>query len=137
MDAGALLADNVRECEKILKKTGATIYVWSDMFDPNHDAHKDYYLVRGDLSGSWEGLSKDVVVVAWYFGKRDASLKFFTERGNRVLMAGYYDGEVEGNVRGWLDAAKKVKGVVGIMYTTWEDRYDDLEKFADAVRNAK
>src|SRR5262249_10240432 len=60
LDAGALLADNVRSCIRILQEVnpGGEIYVWSDMFDPNHNAHKDYYLVRGDLSGSWEGLSK-------------------------------------------------------------------------------
>ena len=37
-----------------------TIYVWNDMFDPFHNAVNDYYLVRGDLKGSWEGLPKDV-----------------------------------------------------------------------------
>src|ERR1051326_6353865 len=29
--------------------------VWSGMFDPFHNAVKDYYLVRDDLTGSWEG----------------------------------------------------------------------------------
>jgi hypothetical protein len=29
----------------------------------------------------------------------------------------------------WLDAAKKVEGVEGVMYTTWENNYRDLETF--------
>ena len=44
---------------------GKPIYVWSDMFDPYHNAPKTgrYYLVKGDgpWYGSWEGLDKDVV----------------------------------------------------------------------------
>jgi hypothetical protein len=56
LDAGAILADNVKTCLGILREVnpGGRIYVWSDMFDPHHNAHKDYYLVRGDLTGSWE-----------------------------------------------------------------------------------
>src|SRR5437764_4077821 len=94
-----------------------------------HNAHNDYYLVHGDLAGSWEGLDKNVIVVNWNFGKPDQSLKFFADRGNRQIIAGYYDGPVE-QVKDWLDSAAKVKGVVGVMYTTWENKYDDLERFA-------
>ena len=38
MDAGALLADNLRTCTKILGEVNpqAKLYVWSDMFDPFH-----------------------------------------------------------------------------------------------------
>ena len=35
------------------------------MFDPNHNAHANYYLVRGDLTGSWKGLDNDIIVVPW------------------------------------------------------------------------
>lgn len=134
MDAGAILADNVRTCIKILREVnpGGDIYVWSDMFDPNHNAHKDYYLVRGDLSGSWEGLDKNVIVALWYFEKREESLRFFSERGHRMLIAGYYDSNPE-QARDWLISARKAKGVVGIMYTTWQSRYGDLERFARVV----
>ncbi len=135
LDAGAILADNVRTCVRILRELnpGGRIYVWSDMFDPNHNAHKDYYLVRGDLTGSWEGLDKDVIVVPWYFEKRAESLKWFADRGHRQLIAGYYDHAPE-EVRQWLDAARNVPGVAGVMYTTWQRKYDDLERFAEFVR---
>src|SRR5205814_4305831 len=69
LDAGALLAENARQCVKLLE--GSTIYVWNDMFDPFHNAVKDYYLVRGDLQGSREGLPKEVVIVNWHFGARE------------------------------------------------------------------
>lgn len=131
LDAGAILADNVRQCVKLL--AGREVYVWSDMFDPTHNAKKDYYLVRGSLEGSWEGLDPRVTIVNWNFDQRDRSLKFFAERGHRQVIAGYYDGPVE-QVRQWLDAAGRVKGVVGVMYTTWQNKYDDLEKFAQLCR---
>ena len=134
LDAGALLADNARTCVNILREInpGGRIYVWSDMFDPNHNAHKNYYLVRGDLTGSWEGLDKDVTIVPWYFEKRAQSLKFFADRGHRQVIAGYYDAKPE-RVRDWLEAAKPYPGVVGVMYTTWERKYGDLERFAEML----
>jgi hypothetical protein len=132
LDAGALLADNVKTCLRILREVnpGGNIYVWGDMFDPNHNAHRDYYLVRGDLSGSWEGLDKDVIIVPWYFERRTQSLKFFADRGHRQVIAGYYDHKPE-QIRDWLDAARPYRGVVGVMYTTWQRRYGDLERFAE------
>lgn len=137
LDAGALLEDNVRTCTKILREInpGGKIYVWSDMFDPNHNAHKDYYLVRGDLSGSWEGLDKDVTIVPWYFEKRAASLKFFADRGHHQVIAGYYDHKPE-QIADWLSAAKGLPGVDGVMYTTWKHDFKDIEKFAEVARQS-
>ncbi len=135
LDAGEILAKNVRACVRILREvnSGGDIHVWSDMFDPHHNAHDNYYLVRGNLAGSWEGLDKDVVVLPWYFGKREATLKFFAERGNRQVIAGYYDQKPE-RIRDWLQAATPHAGILGVMYTTWQNNYDDLETFAEAVR---
>lgn len=135
LDAGAILAANLKDCTQVVRAVApkARVYVWSDMFDPNHNAVKDYYLVRGDLAGSWLGLDKRVVVAAWYFDKRAESLRFFHDRGNPLLLAGYYDGDPE-QVRGWLDAAKAVGGAEAVMYTTWRSRYDDLERFAAVVK---
>lgn len=136
LDAGAILADNARACVGILKEVnpGGEIYVWNDMFDPQHNARKDYFLVRGDLAGSWEGLDPSVVIVAWYFEKRAETFDFFTKRGHRVLAAGYYDGDAVRNAQGWLEAAKKHPGkAVGFMYTTWQSNFSQLEKFADAL----
>jgi hypothetical protein len=134
LDAGGILAENVRTCIGILKEVnpGGRIYVWSDMFDPNHNAVNHYYLVRGNLANSWDGLSKDVIIALWYREKRDASMAFFAARGNPMLIAGYYDSPVS-NMRQWLDSAGKAKGVEGTMYTTWQDNYTDLEGFERVV----
>ncbi len=136
LDAGALLADNVKACIQILRQVnpGGKVYVWSDMFDPNHNAHNDYYLVRGDLKGSWEGLDKEVIILPWYFDKRKESLKFFADRGHRQVIAGYYDVKPE-QIQEWVKAARPFPGVIGVMYTTWQQKYGDLEQFANlAVR---
>jgi len=109
----------------------ATLYVRSDMFDPNHNARR-YYLVNGTFAGSWEGLPKDVVVVPWYFGQHDAGLRWFADRGHRQVIAGYYDSRPE-RVRDWLASAGNVKGVIGVMYTTWRQQYNHLEGFLSAV----
>jgi hypothetical protein len=103
------------------------------MFDPYHNAVKDYYLVRGDLAGSWEGLDPSVTIMNWNFGKRDQSLKFFADRGHKQIIAGYYDDE-PAQVKEWLKSAAKVKGVVGVMYTTWQNKYGDMETFARLVK---
>jgi len=134
LDAGKLLAENVRDCARILREVnpGGRIYVWSDMFDPNHNAHANYYLVRGSLAGSWEGLDPEIIVVPWYFEKRRESLAWFAGRGHQQVIAGYYDHAPE-QVRDWLEAAKAVKGVRGVMYTTWEQKYQDLERFSEVI----
>jgi hypothetical protein len=135
MTPGQILAANVRECIAIARDVApeATLYVWNDMFDPHHNAVEGpYYLVNGSLTGSWEGLDENVVIVAWYFEQRENSLRFFSDRGHRYLIAGYYDGPVR-QARDWLDTAHDVPGYEGIMYTTWRSDYDDLEAFAKEV----
>lgn len=128
---GQLVADNARTCISILHETAPNtrIAVWSDMFDPHHNAIKGYYLVNGDLTYSWLGLERDMLVVNWNSGKAKDSLAFFAGRGHKQLLAGYYDSNPT-NIRPWLAAAKHVPGVVGVMYTTWRNHYDDLEAFA-------
>jgi hypothetical protein len=136
LTAGQLLADNVRACVKILHEVApnARIYDWSDMFDPNHNAHDNYYLVRGTLAGSWEGLDKDVSILPWDFETRVKSLKFFADRGHHQVIAGYYDHD-PAQIKDWLKAADRLPNIDGVMYTTWANRFSDLEKFAEAARN--
>jgi hypothetical protein len=91
-----------------------------------------YYLVNGPLTGSWEGLSKDVVIANWNGGKAAESLKFFAGRGHTQVIAGYYDGDIR-NVRKWDAAAAGVPGVTGFMYTTWKANYAQLEEYVKAL----
>ena len=137
MTMGAALAANARKCCDIIRKhaPGARICVWSDMFDPNHNARDDYYLVKTTWAGSWEGLPKDVAMIDWYAGAAPKTMAFFQSRGHDQLMAGYYDGNVEANVKTWMDAANaSTARITGIMYTTWRNDYANLEKFIQEVR---
>ena len=129
---GEMLAENLRRCRAMLGPADA--YVWNDMFDPFHNAVAGpYYLVNGPLTDSWAGLGKDVIVMNWNFDHRDESLKFFADRGNRQIIAGYYDADLS-DAEKWVASAAKVKGVVGFMYTTWRGDYDQLEAFAKICR---
>lgn len=130
---GQMLSENVKECVQILNEVnpGGRIYVWSDMFDPHHNAVKGpYYLVNGPLIDSWAGLDPSVAIMNWNFDHRDESLKFFAERGHKQVLAGYYDANPN-QIKAWLTSAKAVpKSVEGVMYTTWRSNYSDLEAFS-------
>ncbi|WP_035606293.1 hypothetical protein [Haloferula sp. BvORR071] len=134
---GGIAAKNLRFCTKLLsdKVPGGRILVWNDMFDPHHNAVKDYYLVNGSLEGSWEGLDPSVEIMNWNFGKRDESLAFFEKRGHAQIIAGFYD-EPVANVSAWLASAAKVKKVKGFMYTTWRNDYSKIEEVAAILQKA-
>jgi hypothetical protein len=110
--------------------------VWNDMFDKYHNASpepKNYYLVKGKgpWAGSWEGLSSDVGVANWSQNNAD-SLKFFADRENQQLLAGYYDSDPK-HIVDWLKTASGTRNVVGVVYTTWIADYSNLERFIDYV----
>ncbi|MDX2036919.1 MAG: hypothetical protein SFX72_09725 [Isosphaeraceae bacterium] len=134
---GELLAANARRCRQILREVApqARVVVWSDMFDPNHNAIDNYYLVDGSLAGSWEGLDRDVVIAAWNSGKAAKSLRFFADRGHEQIIAGYYDSD--DNLSTWLRGAEGIERVNGFMYTTWSSRFDDLERYGRAIAAPK
>jgi hypothetical protein len=132
---GQILAENARRCTAILKSVNphARVVVWSDMFDPNHNAVDNYYLVNGSLKGSWEGLSKDVLIANWNGGQARKSLSFFAGRGHRQIIAGYYDGDDLTNFQDWNSAARDIPGIIGFMYTTWQAKYELLERYGAAI----
>ena len=104
------------------------------MFDPNHNAHDDYYLVFGDLTGSWSGLTPDVRIMNWNLGNA-ASLKFFSDAGHQQVIAGYYDsGDGAASAASELAAAKGLPGIRGMMYTTWQQDFSQLEAYASGAR---
>lgn len=132
---GQILADNIRNCGKWVQAVhpGATVFVWSDMFDPAHNAVDQYYLCNGSLAKSWDGLPKDAVIVNWNSGKPQESLSFFAKRGFSQILAGYYDAPVA-QIKDWLKVADQVGAPIeGVMYTTWQNNYNDLESFAKAA----
>ncbi|MEO5917729.1 MAG: hypothetical protein ABIS50_26090 [Luteolibacter sp.] len=134
---GKIAADNLRLCTDILRKqvAGGRILVWNDIFDPYHNAVKNYYLANGSFEGSWEGLTPGVEIMNWNFGKRDDSLPFFSKLGHPQLIAGFYDGDLS-DVDAWLASAKNVKRMKGFMYTTWRQDYSKLEAVAEKLQMA-
>ena len=140
LTCGEILADNVKRCVEIIRKAdpGKPIWVWSDMFDPNHNAQKSgrYYLVKGDgpWYGSWKGLPPDVGLVNWNMGPktRRATLEHFAGLGHRQILAGYYDGNPAA-IADWLKAGAGIMGLDGVMYTTWRNDYRATKAFIDAA----
>jgi Glycosyl hydrolase family 20, catalytic domain len=137
--AGTLLADHVSRAIKMIKQINprSEVVVWSDMFDPNHNAVDQYYLVNGSLQRSWEGLPSETIIANWNSGKAAASLRFFADRGHRQVLAGYYDADDLSGFENWDKAARGVKAINGYMYTTWAQKYRLLETYGQAIRSAK
>jgi hypothetical protein len=145
MTAGELMAwsmeQSVHVYETILPE--APLYTWSDMFDPNHNARNHYYLVEGDLAGSWKGVPSNVIIMNWsseHEHLRD-SLKWFSGQdsaqpiAHRQVIAGYYDSHNGGlSAQTELSRAIGIPGLQGLMYTTWADDYTQLESFANSAR---
>ncbi len=109
------------------------VYVWSDMLDPNHNAHGNYYLVEGDYTGSWNYVPKDLVIAVWGGAPRPKSLQFFAAQGFHTLVSCYYDAGDLTEVKGWLDLARATAGVRGFMYTPWQKKYALLPAFGDLL----
>jgi hypothetical protein len=133
MTPGELLAWNVRKAAQIIREVrpDAGIWVWNDMFDPQHNAVDRFYAVNGSLQESWKGLDKDVGIVNWHGGLKGKNCQFFADLGMKQILSGYYDGDEDGSgIAGWRDNAKAVPGIVGAMYTTWEDKYGAMEAWA-------
>lgn len=119
----------------------APLYVWSDMFDPYHNALDRYYYVEGSLAGSWKSVPANVAILNWNLDHLRESLAWFAGRDPRQpvahpqVIAGYYDkGDGAAEARTELARAAAIPGVVGLMYTTWNDDYSQLEAFARASR---
>jgi hypothetical protein len=133
---GELLGECITKEASILRDYAPSleIYVWSDMLDPNHNAHGNYYFVDGDFAGSWEHVPKNLIMAVWGGPPREASLSFFAGRGTRSLVACYYDADDLKEVEGWLKLAPQTRKLRGFMYTTWQKKYTLLPAFGDLMR---
>ncbi len=130
-----ILGDCITKQVNLLRQANpqAEVFIWSDMLDPNHNAHGNYYLVEGDYTDSWKYVPKDLTIVCWYYEKRNQSLAFFSAHGFKTLAGAYYDGDTLDNPHGWLDALDQTPQAAGIMYTTWQNKYALLAPFGDLV----
>lgn len=139
LGASAILGDMTEWLYKQVRAVNPTaqVLVWADMFNPHHNAREKYYLVDGSLVDSWKYLPKPMGMVCWWFEERESALKFFSSRGFKTVAAAYYDvdtlPEVRKNVEGWLTSLDATPGAEGLMYTTWERKFQFLAPFGDMV----
>ncbi|MCC7476927.1 hypothetical protein IT575_00590 [bacterium] len=146
--AGASLASFTAEVDSIAKAINPawTIVAWSDMYDPFHNATADYYLTRGGMAEAAAGLPASWDIANWHlndFNGSDAendrlqALQYFAGRGNRQILAGYYDDPAgySASLTAWLDESVGQDGVYAVMYTTWGNDYSKLAEFATTVRD--
>jgi hypothetical protein len=111
----------------------AQVLVWSDMFDPNHNSVKKYFLADGSLENTWKYLPKDMEIVCWYFGRRKESLDFFSGHGFKTFASAGPDSAALENPRGWMAVMDTTPGATGIMYTTWSNDFKLVAPFGDLV----
>ncbi len=133
---GELLGECITKQTQILRKymPGVEVLIWSDMLDPNQNAHGNYYLVEGDFTGSWKHIPKDLTIAVWGGEPRAESLKFFADEGFAMLVACYYDADDLKTVSGWLKLAEQTPKVRGLMYTPWRKKYGLLPAFGDLLK---
>ncbi len=132
---GALLGECITKQAQVIRRYApdAAVYIWSDMLDPHHNAHGDYYLAEGDFTGSWNHVPKDLIIAVWGGAPREKSLRFFAEQGFQTLVACYYDADDLRETKEWMAMAKPLPNVRGFMYTPWTRKYDLLPAFADML----
>ncbi|MFL6463752.1 MAG: hypothetical protein ACJ73N_05010 [Bryobacteraceae bacterium] len=144
LSAGQLLAWNVRQTISAYNSVAPNhpLYIWNDMFDPYHNAHANYFYVEGDLAGSWSGIPASVTVMNWNLDHLHDSLVWFSGTDAKQptphaqIIAGYYDtGNGTAAAQQELQAATGAPGILGFMYTTWNDDYSQLASFAAAAKS--
>ena len=141
---GQLLASHVTNTYNLYHSLApsASYYIWSDMFDPYHNAINNYYFVEGNIAGSWTGIPSGVTVMNWNLGNLTNSLTWFSGLNSqqpthyKQVIAGYYDsGDGAAAATQELQQAAGIPGVTGLMYTTWVSDYSQLQQFATAAKS--
>ena len=116
---------------------GAQVYVWSDMLDPHHNCHAEYMRCRGDFTGVWNLIPKELIISCWYHKIREESMKFFSEKGFRTQAAAYYDVDSLDTSREWLETCSQTPNCTGIMYTTWRKKYALMKDFGKMLQEER
>jgi len=129
---GRLLADHVAKTLQIAREVNPRmkILVWSDMFDPYQNATDHYYLVNGSLADSWQGLSPEVIIVnVNQTAKYPDSLRWFDDRMHSQIISVCFD-NAQNTSRKRLEGMRNLPEPAGVMYSTANNHYEDLEHFA-------
>jgi Carbohydrate binding domain len=132
-----ILGECITRQRQIFKKINPKIEVliWSDMLDPHHNAGNNYYGVVGDFTDSWKHVPRDLTIVCWQHKIRRKSLDFFSGKGFATIGAAYYDARDLTGCRQWLESLQKTPRARGIIYTSWQKKYQLLGAFGQLLKN--
>ena len=135
-DMAHILGECVTLQHAIIRRVspGARICIWSDMFNPAHNAKDRFYCCRGSFRDSWKFIPRDIVIVDWYGAKYSESLPFWRKNGFEVIAATYYDAPVASRAKKDIEAASAYSNVRGAVYTTWRNDYSALSAFAGLLK---
>ncbi|MBA3707741.1 MAG: hypothetical protein H0W83_02845 [Planctomycetes bacterium] len=88
--------------------------------------------------GAGDGLDREIVILNWHghAEQRAEAMKFFADGGHRQILCGFYDASSD-NMIPWLKEAKGLRGIDGVMYTTWGNNFSELAKFLEVVAAAR
>ena len=130
-DMAHILGDCVTRAHGIIREISPTarVCIWSDMFNPVHNANRRVYYCKGSFENAWAYVPKDIVMVDWYGAKFGESLPFWEKQGFSVIGATYYDAPLERRLVPDLRELGKRKNVIGAVYTTWRGDYGSLSSF--------
>ncbi len=134
-DMAALLGESVNRIAGIFRKLDPSLEImtYSDMFDPHHQALKDFHFIRGDLFGSWRALPRNTTMVTWGKETRNDSLDFLAGKGFPVIVGCYLDADDLTQTKEWIRLAKLQPNVRGFIYMTWFRRFRHLNNFCDLI----
>ncbi len=132
MTPAELLADNLTRSLAIVDTVhpDAYTYVWSDMFDSLHNAHDDYYLVNGDLTGVWDLIPRSVTIVNWNSAESFTSPEWFAGQGFNQIVTPFYDNPAPSAIHAWRMGVEGLPNIHGMMYTTWQSDFSLLKPYA-------
>ncbi len=113
----------------------ADLYAWCDMLNPyDNPKQKRYYNCLTTWQGVWDLIPGPDRLKMVYWGEKPKldEVDFFAKRGYRGIAAGYYDYDPElRHPAKWVEAMNDRPGAFdGWMYTTWEQKHDQIEDFA-------
>ena len=136
-DMAHIFAAFVKKSMRVIRRhsPGAEFMVWNDMVDPFYmNDNGENAGLYSTMKGVWDLLPKDIGIGYWTYGTREKGMKFFSDRGHKILACAYYDEkELKRSVE-WTDLALRTPGTVGIVYCTWGDNWKLLGAFGDMVK---
>jgi hypothetical protein len=120
----------------LVKKRGLVMLMWSDrLVDGNAFAMGEWEASKVGTAPAVDKIPTDIILCPWHYELRAKyeSLPIFMEKGFRILPASWK--KTDATLALIRDARKTATGgrLVGHIFTTWSQRYDDWSKFEPMV----